>query len=376
MSYPKFRICLAAVALGILMAACSSSPTRQPAALGQEPAGLSVRLSWSSKVGAINYPAQLHVSGGRVGVASSDGVVVLLDATTGADIWRTSIGASVSAGVGHDGQTLALATTGNEILALRNGAVLWRFKMPARVYTAPLVAGGRVFVLAADRSVTALDADNGSQLWRQARSQSDALVLEQAGVLVPVGNTLVAGFPGRLAGMNPGTGSTLWDALFASSRATNDVERLLDVVGPVNRLGSSVCARAYQNAVGCVNAATGQSVWSKPSAGYSGLGGNEQAVFGADAESVVTAYSRDKGEKLWSSDRFQYRDQTAPRATSKGLVVGDAFGYLHWLALSSGQATARLQVDSSAVIYSPLVLADGRVLAITRSGTLAALTAN
>jgi outer membrane protein assembly factor BamB len=176
--------------------------------------------------------------------------------------------------------------------------------------------------------------------------------------------------------MNPGTGSTLWDALFASSRATNDVERLLDVVGPVNRLGSSVCARAYQNAVGCVNAATGQSVWSKPSAGYSGLGGNEQAVFGADAESVVTAYSRDKGEKLWSSDRFQYRDLTAPLATSKGLVVGDAFGYLHWLALSSGQATARLQVDSSAVIYSPLVLADGRVLAITRSGTLAALTAN
>ena len=36
---------------------------------------------------------------------------------------------------------------------------LWCWLLPTQSYTPPLVAGGRVFVLGADRSLTALDAD-------------------------------------------------------------------------------------------------------------------------------------------------------------------------------------------------------------------------
>jgi outer membrane protein assembly factor BamB len=41
----------------------------------------------------------------------------------------------------------------------------WRQKLPAQVYAAPLVAGARVFVLAADRSVSAFDGQTGRRLW-------------------------------------------------------------------------------------------------------------------------------------------------------------------------------------------------------------------
>ena len=77
-------------------------------------------------------------------------------ATTGAvsrERWRTSVEAPLSAGVGSDGRTAAVITRAHELVALSGGQILWREKLPAQSHTAPLVAGGRVFVLAGDRSV-------------------------------------------------------------------------------------------------------------------------------------------------------------------------------------------------------------------------------
>jgi outer membrane protein assembly factor BamB len=61
------------------------------------------------------------------------------------------------------------------------------------------VAGNRVFVLAADRSVSAFDGQSGRRLWSQQRP-GEPLVLRQSGVLLAVGDTLVAGQGGRLVG--------------------------------------------------------------------------------------------------------------------------------------------------------------------------------
>jgi outer membrane protein assembly factor BamB len=88
--------------------------------------------------------------------------------------------------------------------------VLWRHRRP-RSYTAPLVAGGRVFVLGADRSLTALDGGNGAKLWSLQRP-AEPLVLRQAGVLLPVGNTLVAGLAGRLVESTPTTAACVGGA--------------------------------------------------------------------------------------------------------------------------------------------------------------------
>ena len=86
----------------------------------------------------------------------------------------------------------------------------------------------------ADRSVLGFDGASGRLLWTQQRP-GDPLVLKHAGVLMAVGDTLVAGLSGRLVGLNPTTGALRWDAPIATPRGTNDLERLVDVVGPVSR---------------------------------------------------------------------------------------------------------------------------------------------
>lgn len=149
----KVAFCL--VVVGSLIS-CSSTPDKpKPVELAPNAGLLGVRLAWTAKVGAIDFPLDVKVNNGTVAVASSDGVVAMLDARTGAELWRTNVGSQIAAGVGSDGRFAAVVTRGNELIALDGGREIWRQKLPAQGFTAPLVAGGRVFVLAADRSVTA-----------------------------------------------------------------------------------------------------------------------------------------------------------------------------------------------------------------------------
>ena len=150
------------------------------------------------------------------------------DAANGQRLWSANAGDALTAGVGSDGHTSAVVTRSNQVVALAEGRVLWKHKLGTQSYTAPLVAGGRVFVLGADRSLTALDGRTGARLWHADR-QAEPLVLRQSGVLLAVGNTLVAGLSGRLAGVDPDTGASRWEVSLAAARGVNDVEKLVEV---------------------------------------------------------------------------------------------------------------------------------------------------
>jgi outer membrane protein assembly factor BamB len=355
------------VAFSTLLSACSSSTKRpQPAELGANTALLGVRQAWTNRIGEVPAGAAPVVVGSSVIVASSDGTVAALDAATGKDMWRGTAGGALAAGAGSDGKLTAVITRNNEVVALEGGKEMWRVKLPAQSFTAPLVAGGRVFALAADRSVTALDGATGRKLWVQQRP-GEPLVLKQPGTLLAVGDTLVAGLAGRLVGLNPNNGSVRWDAPIASPRGTNEVERLVDLVGRTNRVGDIVCARAFQAAVGCVNAARGALLWTKPANGAEGVHGDDRLVVGTENDGKVVAWRMADGERAWVSERLLYRYLTAPLVVGRAVVVGDNAGLVHILSREDGSPLNRLSTDGSAIAASP-VLAAGTLVVVTRNG--------
>jgi outer membrane assembly lipoprotein YfgL len=323
-------------------------------------------LAWQSKIGAVDFPLDVKVNGNAVAVASSDGVLASIDARTGTELWRANVGGQIAAGVGSDGRYAAVVTRNNEMVVLDAGREIWRQRMPAQVFTAPLVAGERVFLLAADRSVTAFDAQSGQKLWNQQRP-GESLVLRQAGVLLAVGDTLVAGMGGRLVGINPSNGAIRWEAPIASPRGTNDVERLVDLVGRVSRESSVVCARAFQAAVGCVDAVRGTPLWSKPAIGSVGVHGDDKYVFGVEGDGKIVAWRRTDGERAWVSERLRYRGLSSPLAVGRSVVVGDENGLVHWLSREDGSALTRVATDGSAVVTAPVLVA-GTLLVVTRNG--------
>ena len=360
------RASVGAISVAVL-AACSSSPDKpKPAELPLNMPQLGVRQAWSVKVPAVGFPLQTSVSVDALTVAGSDGTVVSIDSRTGQENWLVNVGAPIQAGVGSDGAVSAVVTINNEVIALQDGKVLWKQKLTAEAYTAPLVAGRRVFVLAADRTMSAYDGQSGRRLWTQTRPP-EALVLRRAGVLLAVGDTLISGMGGRLAGLNPANGSSRWELPIAAPRGTNDVERLVDLTGSVSRVGDSLCVRAYYASVGCVDAARGTLVWSKPSVGAEGVAGDDRMVYGTEIDGKVTAWRRTDGASQWVSDSLRYRTLSAPLAVGRSVVLGDSTGLVHMLSREDGSPLNRLATDGSAIVAAP-VLAGNTVVVVTRNG--------
>lgn len=363
------RASLAVLGLAVLglFSGCASGPEKLiPAELPPNAALIKVRLAWTAQIGVINFPLDVSVNGDAVVVASADGTVASLDALTGVESWRSNVGYPIAAGAGSDGRVTAVITRRNELVVLDAGQPLWRQKLPAQSFTAPLVAGGRIFVLAADRSVTAFDAQSGRKLWAQQRP-GESLVLRQSGVLLAVNDTLVAGLAGRLVGLHPLTGTVRWEAPIASPRGTNDIERLVDLVGQVSRQGDVVCARAFQTSVGCVDAARGTLLWTKAASGAVGLHGDDQSVFGVEGNGQVMAWRRADGEQIWVSERLKYRLLSAPLVLGRSLIVGDDSGVVHFLSREDGSALTRVTTDGSPIVATP-VLAGGTLVVVTRNG--------
>lgn len=357
----------AAIILIATLAGCFGGASKpKPTELQPVTALVSARQSWSARIGKVDFPLQPAVAGGNVALASANGTVALLDAQTGRDIWRLQLPTSIAAGVGSDGNLTAVVTRENDVVAIRDGREIWRQKLNAQAFSAPFVAGGRVFILAADRSVNAFDGDTGRKLWSQQRP-NEPLVLNQSGVMLAVGDTLVVGMAGRVAGLNPGSGSPRWELPIASPRGINDVERLVDLVGRASRDGDNVCARAFQAAIGCVNAARGSLLWTKPANGVNGLSGDDRLLFGTEADGTVIAWKRSDGERVWSTDRLRYRNLSAPLVAGRSVVVGDLSGFVHLLSRDDGSLLNRLPTDGSAIIAAP-VLVGSTLIVVTQNG--------
>ena len=354
------------VGLVVTLAGCSGPEKAKPLDLGPNTALIGVRSAWSSSIGTVGFPLEVRSVGNLIYVAGSDGTVAAIDARTGGDLWRTALGVKLSAGVGSDGRYVSVVSNDNELITLDANKEIWRQKLGALTLTAPLVAGARVFVLSADRSVTAFDVATGRRLWQQQRT-GEALVLRRSGLIMAVGDTLVAGLGGRLVGFQPLTGKVRWEAQVANSRGTNEVERLVDLVAGVSREGNQVCVRSFQSAVGCVDAATGNLLWSKTASGAAGVDGDESTLFGTESDGRVVAWRHTDGERQWVSERLRFRGLSAPVLAGRSLVIGDEEGTLHFLSRQDGAPLNRLSTDGSAIVTTP-VLAGQTLVAVTKRG--------
>jgi outer membrane assembly lipoprotein YfgL len=354
----------------LLLAACASEKPK-PTPLEAIQPQLEGRTVWNARLDRVTFPLAVQARDGAFVVASGDGSVTALEATSGAERWRVSAGAALLAGVGSDGRFAAVATRNNEVVVFERGNELWRKRLNSRITSAPLVAGERVFVMGVDRVVGAFDALDGRPLWRLQRA-GDALTLSQPGVLAAYKDTLLVGQGAQLVGVDPLRGSVRWELTMASPRGTNEIERLADLVGPPLRVGDVFCARAFQSAVACARADNGTLRWSRNVGGIQPVGGDDELVVGGDASDRITAWKAASGDIAWTQEKLLYRGLSGPLVTDAAVLVGDSEGWVHALARNDGHLLARWSTDGSPVVAPPVRMGD-IVLVVTRNGGVFAM---
>ncbi|MGJ7488192.1 PQQ-binding-like beta-propeller repeat protein [Variovorax sp. LT2P21] len=355
-----------AAPLFMLLAACSGAGGPRPAELPPDRALLRLQPSWVAQPPAKAFPLRATANGEQVTLVGADGLVMAIDGRSGRELWRAQAGAPVEVGAGSDGSVTAVVTKDNQLAVLRDGKPAWTGRLDARAFTPPLVAGGRVFVHTASRTISAWDAQTGQQLWSRSRV-GDSLVLNQPGVLIAVRNTIVTSLGARLVGLEPANGASLWEAPIATTRGVTEVERMIDLTGGVSRVGDSVCARAYAATVGCVQAARGDLVWRKTAQGAEGLAGDVEAVYGSEGDGTLVAWRRADGALAWRSDPLRHRQLSAPLIYGDALVVAERSGTLHLASRSDGALLGRTTPDGSAIDTAP-VLAGNTLVVVTRKG--------
>jgi outer membrane assembly lipoprotein YfgL len=366
---PRFLLKALAVLALMALFGCASNEKATPTPLQPIKPQIAGRQVWRFNMdGDVHFPLSIAVKQGRFYAASDRGVVVALQAATGKEVWRADVKAKLSAGVGSDGRRAAVVTQDNELVLLDAGVEIWRKTLDAKVVTAPLIAGERVFVVGVDRVVAGFDALDGRKLWT-LRRPGDALTLSQASVLSAYKDTLLVGQGARLVGLDPLQGTVRWETVLATPRGSNEVERIADLVGPAARVGSVFCMRAFQSAVGCVDAERGVLSWNAPSGGIQAVAADSEFMFSADASDRIAARKRGDGFNVWTSERLLNRVLSAPLAVGKTVVFGDFEGQVHFLDRETGLVQLRLPTDGSPIVNAPVV-SETTMLVTTRNGGL------
>ncbi|MEJ0004298.1 MAG: outer membrane protein assembly factor BamB [Pararobbsia sp.] len=370
----RFGQALAVLSLASLLAACSSKedPRREPTPLTEFKPSLTVKEVWTSSVGkGGSYLFQPIAVGNNVFAAGTNGSVIKIDATTGKTVWSVKVDDDLSAGVGSDGTLTAVGALNGTVYVLgADGKQLWKANASGEIVTPPLVGNGFVLVRTIDGRITAFNADTGEQKWAYRNRAVPLNLRTTVGMTFATSTAVLAGFPGgALAAISLQTGDAYWQTPVSYPSGVTEVERINDVAGAPTLVGRETCAVTFQGRIGCFEAENGRPVWEQPFSSYGGLTADENAVVSTNDWSEVSLYDAASGQRIWQNSGLKSRTVTTPTIVGHAVVVGDAEGYLHFLARDTGVFVARVKTNGSG-ISAPAVVAGDTVVVQAHDGDI------
>jgi outer membrane protein assembly factor BamB len=380
------RITQKLVGVGVLalMAGCSTLSSLNPFASkpkGNQPAKLvelkgtmAVRTAWKLDIGkSNNYIFSPALVGNTVLVAGGEGSIARVDAASGRLLWRIKAPTALSAGVGSDGNIVAVGGVKGAVLAFdMDGKKLWTAQGSSEVLSSPVVGQGLVVVRTVDNRIVGFDAKTGEKKWTVQRP-SPPLTLRNAPGMVIAGKDVIVAQPGgKLVALILASGAPRWEIAVGESRGATELERVTDIGGTPVVIENDVCAVSYQGRVGCFDLLTGAARWTKELSSDVGVAVDQRFVFAADDKGSVLAFNRDGGTSAWKNDKLGYRRLSTPVSYGRAVAVGDYQGFIHFLSREDGSFLARAATDGSAVTATPLV-AGSNLIFQTQSGTVTAI---
>lgn len=332
-----------------------------------------LKTAWTAKIGKSDgmqfVPA---VTDTVLFAASAGGSITSIDLQNGSVKWRIDAGLPLTAGVGTDGDTVAVGASDGVLLAFdKNGKMKWKAQTSSEILSTPAVGQGVVVVRSIDNQITAFDASSGARRWTVQRS-APALILRAAPGIVVADRTAFVALPGgRLSALSLDNGGPRWEIAVGDPRGTTELERIADVSGYPVITGDDICAVAFQGRIGCFDAATGTPRWVKIFSSDAGLGADQESVVSVSESGHVVAFHKSGGNDKWRNDKLAGRNLSPPGLFDTYVAVGDYQGYVHLLSRGDGEFVARMPTDGSRISVKPVV-ADSKLIVQTQSGSIVA----
>lgn len=342
---------------------------------------LQVQRLWKESIGEGSGRSGIRLrpayADGRLYVASVDGKVAALDATSGKTIWQDDTrthgwfgyfgkkkhypDALYAGGPAVSGDLLVVGTLDGHVYGMdaATGKQRWAAELSDEVVSAPVIDGGVVYARTNDARVYALDAATGARKWVNDQGEVPLLSLRGNGpLLVAHGVVFYGSDDGNVVALRSDTGSAQWQQQIAKGEGRSDIEKLDDADGSLQLDSDTLYATAYHGSLVSINAPDGKVNWNRPFSSYVGVAAAGQQLIGVDEDSLVWSLDTSAGADMWKQDGLKYRWLSGPAVQGKYAVVGDLEGYVHWLSLADGKFAARERLSKDAIRARPLVVGD------------------
>ena len=295
-----------------------------------------------------------------------------------AKLWRSGESARIG-GLAYDKQTVYIGTENGAIVAMdaATGETKWSQSVEGEIISAPVVSENVLVVNTGAGTLFGLNVDNGEQLWI---NESDVPPLTLRGISSPIaanGGTIVGTPTGKVQVNIIDSGLVAWETAITKPSGATELERIVDVDVTPLLYGGIVYAISYNGTLAAIELRSGRVIWKREYGSYRDISMQGNTLYVVDNNSVIYGLDRRNGVELWSQSSLKKRSLTQAEPVGDYLVVGDKWGFLHWVDQSSGKIVARYDLggddEDESVYVAPIVVGDN-IIAITRDGTVAAIT--
>lgn len=263
----------------------------------------------------------------RIFVLDGDSTVTAVAADTGAVLWQASVrpegseqgdrllgliprggssrltggfGGGVAVGAGRVYVTSGYRTV--TALDAATGAEVWRQSVDVPIHSAPTFAGGRVFASDIDSQLFAFNASTGAQEWLYRGIAEPARIMRASSVAVS-GDTVIAPFSsGQVVALRALNGQPVWEEVLSRTSRTSALSEIRDVAGrPVISRGV-VYAVSHSGVMQAMDLRSGNPAWSLPVAGVNAPLPVGDVVYVVSKDGELTVVNRASGQVYWTRD--------------------------------------------------------------------------
>lgn len=285
-------------------------------------------------------------------------------------------------GIAVDGGRVYVHTGRRFIAALNaeNGSEIWRETALTPFLAAPTVTDGRVYAITHENELMAFDASAGTVQWTHRAIADSARLLTAPSVAVQ-GDVVVAPFSsGELIALRAQNGTVLWSDSLTRAGGLTPMSSINDIAGSPVIGDTQVYALSHSGIMASFDMRTGERNWTQPASALHApwLAGNHLFIVTSDAQ--VAAFDRRSGSVAWVTQLEAFRNER--RRRDRIAWAGPVLAGNRLLAVSSrGQLVIINPVDGTVqerrnlgdpVFIAP-VIANETVYIVTDNGRLIAL---
>lgn len=374
--------------------------------MGHPALGASISRAWTADVAGSDKRVRLAaapiVADGRVYVIDTRATLRAFSTATGREEWTTRVGAEkdlkgglsflsdeytgssgslFGGGVSFDNGRLYATNGLGDVAAIdaTNGSTLWRVRPGGPLRGAPTVAGGQLYVVSQDNQIFALSAEDGKTIWNEAATIEVTGVFGVAAPAVAQG-TVVAGFSsGELTAYRYENGRPVWQDALSRTSISTSVASLSDIdADPVIDQGR-VYALGQGGRMVAMELVTGQRLWELNIAGISTPWVAGEWIYVVTDEAKLFCIARVNGRVRWMTQLKRWRDEkdkkgpvtwTGPILAGNRLILANTRGEMIEVALADGRVTGEREVGNA--VNLPPVVADNTLYILDSKGKLTA----